>query len=51
MALGESNAKNKIGWNDGRVRLDGKTKINCRSLSRCIYGYVARGVTKAFVIG
>ena len=40
MALEELNAKNKIGWNDGRVdwmerrksRLDGKTKIvdRCR---------------------
>ena len=27
MTLEELNANNKIGWNDGRVRLDGKTKI------------------------
>ena len=32
MALGELNAKNKIGWSDGIIRLNGKTKIadRCR---------------------
>ena len=32
IAMEELNAKNKIGWNDGRTRLDGKTKIvdRCR---------------------
>ena len=31
MALEELNARNKIGWNDGRIRLDGKAKI----IDRC----------------
>ena len=32
MALEELNAENEIGWNDGRIRRDGKTKIvdRCR---------------------
>ena len=45
----ELNAKNKIGWNDGRIRLDGKTKLSI--VVEMHYGYVARGVTKSFVLG
>ena len=35
MALEELNAKNKIGWDDGRTRLDGKTKV----VDRCRHAF------------
>ena len=43
MALEELNAKNKIGWNDGRIRLDGKTKIvdRCRDAFTGTYPVVS----------
>ena len=42
-ALEELNAKNKIGWNDGRIRLDGKTKIvdRCRDAFTGTYPVVS----------